>query len=357
MSLLMNFLDTSKKLNQTPPLHLPPYHPQQKQYQIIHQGLMIPNLPAPLHYFNFLSIIGQPNVPMLLNRSALINKDPKITATTIASISPHMSGHLNAYDINSECTFRDDLFQFSKREKLIGKFPNFQFIRDDPELSVHLNIKTTSLISHFTKLKLPIFDHWSILCECEGLIHYKGMNYTINQLGSFEYARAISLPYLPLSFFSYQIINLNQHKQLLLAQIRNSFNQILQSRIYIRDLQTLETTLLDQNVRFFIHRVYPAVVTPNHQKMYLPREFEWQYQSQDFSIRVIGQSRGDYKFGLAAGYVGSFQYQVEINQESYKGDGGYCEYIDCRPLKWQEQDKNQKQLEDLANNMPILAKK
>ena len=59
------------------------------------------------------------------------------------------------------------------------------------------------------------------------------------------------------------------------------------------------------------------------------------------------QSRGDYKFGLAAGYVGSFQYQLSWNEQCLQGEGGYCEYIDCRPLKWQEKNQDEKILDKL----------
>ena len=357
MQQFMSIFDSSHKLNQTPCAANLAYHPQHKHYKIIHQGLMIPNLPAPLHYFNFLSMIGQPNAPMLLNKTAVIDNQPLNTATVISSVSGHMHAHLNSYNIETQCKFSAEDYQFGQREKLTGKFPDFRLLREDPEMSADLHIHTTDLISHFTKLKLPLFDHWSLLCRCTGEIFYQNQTYTINQLGSFDYARAVSLPYLPLCFFTYQVINLDLSQQMLLAQIRNNFNQIIQSRIYIRDITTQQSNMFDQNVKFINHRIYPAVETPNGHKMYLPREFEWQYEDSQNKIRICAQSRGDYKFGLAAGYVGSFHYHVQWNENEYIGDAGYCEYIDCRPLKWQEKNKEEKLLDDLANTMPILLKK
>ena len=67
---------------------------------------------------------------------------------------------------------------------------------------------------------------------------------------------------------------------------------------------------------------------------------------------------------MAAGYVGSFQYQIKINAREESGEAGYCEYVDCRPLKWQEKNKNEKILNKLeehsktstANNAEILEK-
>ena len=71
MQFLQDFLDRSKQLNQTPAVsqHNLAYHGPNQKYKIIHQGLTLPDLPAPLHYLNFLSI-GQPNAPMLANPSA-----------------------------------------------------------------------------------------------------------------------------------------------------------------------------------------------------------------------------------------------------------------------------------------------
>ena len=69
------------------------------------------------------------------------------------------------------------------------------------------------------------------------------------------------------------------------------------------------------------------------------------------------QSRGDFKFGLATGYVGSFKYQIRINRREEIGESGYCEYSDCRSLLWQEEDKQEKMRAEFANNVPFACKK
>ena len=153
MWLFQDFLDQSKQLNQAPSRSLPAYHPPNKKYKIIHQALTIPNLPAPLHYLNFLSMIGQPNTPMFRNNSA-IRTTPLDTATVLASSSPHMAGQQNRYSISAECSFQEKTFKFANKEQLMGAFPKFQIQRKDTELSFEIEITTTPLISHFTKLPL-----------------------------------------------------------------------------------------------------------------------------------------------------------------------------------------------------------
>lgn len=356
MQLLMNLVDESKQLNQAPFPYRLDYHGPKGRFKIIHQGLMIPGLPAPLHYFNFLTIIGQPNVPMLRNEYA-IKTHAIDTVSSISSVSPHMVGHFSSYSIQNDCEFSNGLFKFGQKEQITGAIPNFRLIREDDELSVDLEIETKPLISHFTKMKLGLFDHWSLLCRCKGRLTYKGQTYSIDHLGTFEYARAVNIPYLPLSFFTYQIINLENNRQLLMAHIRNSFNQIVQSRIYLRDLNVGTAELFDEMVYFKIQRVYPKVKTPNGQEMYLPRNFEWHSNKGSRKIKVTAESRGDFKFGLAAGYVGSFSYQVQIDDHIEQGLSGYCEYIDCRSLRWQEQNKDQKNHNAFANSLPCTLKK
>lgn len=356
MQLLMNLNDELKQNNQALfPLNLR-YHGPKGRFKIIHQGLMIPNLPEPLHFLSFSSLIGQPNVPMLRNQDA-IQTTALDTVAVITSTSPHMVGHFSRYSLEQDCQFNHDDYCFGDKERLYGSFPHFRLMRDDNELSVNLDIETKPVISHFNKMKLGLFEHWSLLCACKGEVIYKGQMYSIDQLGSFEYAKAINIPYLPLCFFTYQIINLKNKRQLLLMQIRNNFNQIIQSKIYIRDLNSSTSKMFDENVHFKVHRVYPQVTTPNHQQMYLPREFEWNYVDKQTTIRVCAESRGDFKFGLAAGYVGSFNYQVIIDGEINDGQAGYCEYIDCRPLKWQESQDENKIKENLSDPVPFSCKK
>ena len=355
MQLLMNLVDESRQLNQARfPLDLA-YHPQKGWFRIIHQGIMIPDLPAPLHYFNFLTIIGQPNVPMLRNSSA-IRTTAGDTAAVICSVSPQMAGHFHSYSVENDCYLRENHYQFADREILSGALPEFRLQRQDDELSVDLKITTKPVISHFTKLKLGLFEHWSLLCRCQGLITYKEQKFEIDQMGAFEYARAVNIPYLPLCFFTYQIINLKDQRQLLLAQLRNNFNQVVQSRIYLRDFHRATAVMYDENVIFSVHRVYPKVKTPNQQEMYLPREFEWHYQDAETEIHIQAQSRGDFKFGLAAGYVGSYCYQLTINDYEEAGTAGYCEYIDCRPLKWQEKKDEHPVVEKMMSTAPITVK-
>ena len=62
-------------------------------------------------------------------------------------------------------------------------------------------------------------------------------------------------------------------------------------------------------------------------------------------FELYGESRGI--TNLLAGYIGSFRYQLSWNEQCLQGEGGYCEYIDCRPLRWQEKNQDEKILDKL----------
>ena len=339
MHLLPDFFDRSKQGNQTPALSALPHHAQQGRYQIIHHALNIPNLPAPLHYLNFFSLYGQPKIQLChVNESNALD-----IAHVVSSVSGKMNSHQHDYSVSKQCHFAPQQFEFGGRERLVGFFPNFQLSRQDDELSYELEIETSNAVSYLSKLPFGLAEHWSILCQCRGEILFQQEKITIHQIGSFEYSRSINFPYLPIAFLSYQIINLSAQRQILVMQTRDQFNHILQSKLYLRDLNQQSSLLFDQEVHFKIHRVYPKVKNPDGQEMYLPREFEWLiYKEGELLINIQAQSRGDFKFGLMAGYMGSFHYQVRIADQIEIGEGGYCEYIDCRSLLWQEQDKHHK---------------
>ena len=361
MRLFQDFLDQSKQLNQAQaPLELQ-YHPPKDKYKIVHQKLIIADLPAPLHYLNFFSFIGQPNSAVFCNSSE-ISTTALDTATVLVSSSPHMVGQMNSYSIKDDCRLSNDdnnnvIFEFGQKEKLAGKLPYFEIQRLDDELSFDLKIQTVPLVSYYSYLKFGFAEHWSLVAQCEGTIQYKDQKYQIQQVGAFEYLRMVNFPYLPHALHVYQLVQLTDDLQMICIHSRDQMNNILYSRIYLRNTSNRQMMQFDKKAYFNIHRVFPKVKTANHQEMYLPREFGWQYHDENIQINIQAQSRGDYKFGLAAGYVGSFSYQIQINEDIYQGESGYLEYIDCRPLRWQEIDKENKALKKVTNPALIMLKK
>ncbi|MFW2154173.1 DUF6670 family protein, partial [Acinetobacter gyllenbergii] len=81
-------------------------------------------------------------------------------------------------------------YQFDQIDQFKGNFPHFEIQRQDRELELNLKIQTTENITHFVPLKWNLFEHWSVLCHCEGYLKYQNQHYEISGMGSFDYARA-----------------------------------------------------------------------------------------------------------------------------------------------------------------------
>ncbi|WP_288378249.1 DUF6670 family protein [uncultured Acinetobacter sp.] len=356
MQMLMTPFNPSMQLSPHSRQRTLAYHPPKGRFKLIYQGLILPGLPAPLHYINFMSLIGQAKIPILYNKNILKHKALD-TASVFVSSSPHLAGQLKSYSISEQCHFRSDAFNFDQQDVIQGYFPDFHFKRTDSALSVDLKVHTVNVLSHYTPLKWGVFEHWSLLCWCQGRVMFENHCYEVQGMGSFEYARSAHLPYMPVCFFTHHVLNLTDQLQVLLTQVRNQWNQIIYSRADLRNLDGRVESYKD-NVFFQIQRLYPKVTTPNFKEMYLPREFLWQVYVKDcLLLEVKGKSRGDFKFGLAAGYAGSFQFNAIYNNQHYKGEAGYIEYIDMRPLHWQEKD--QSALLELKNTeiQPCILKK
>ncbi|WP_130804258.1 DUF6670 family protein [Acinetobacter ihumii] len=357
MQMLMSSLEQSTRLNlKLDSTSLLAYHPPQGRFKLVYHGLMLPNLPAPLHFLNFMALMGQPKIPLFYNPSIIKDKASN-TASVMIAMSPHQVGHLKSYHLNQQCQIAPYHYLFDQIDSLKGFFPEFEIQRQDSELEVQLKISTTNHATHFTALKWNLFEHWSLLCQCEGIIKYQNQQYEISGMGSFDYARAANIPYLPLAFYTHQLINLDETTQVILSQVRNQWNQIIYSRFYLRDMHG-EQLFADKKVYFHVHRVFPKITTPSRRQMYLPREFSWSVKENGKVIfEIKAQSRGDFKFGLGAGYSGSFRYRARFYDQAFEGESGYCEYIDIRPLNWQEKNHTHTLTDEWLQTQPCLLKK
>ncbi|ESK55469.1 DUF6670 family protein [Acinetobacter tjernbergiae] len=331
------------------------FYPPKGLFKIVYQALILPNLPEPFHYLNFISLIGQPRIPICYNASA-ITTTAIDTATVLVTSGLSTVGHLKSYSAKEQCQLEQDRYQFLDVDQIQVDFPNYYFKRIDEELSCQLTVNIRADIENHSALHWGVGDYWYARCQCEGEITYKKQKYQIEAQGILKHARAIYFPFIAFHFFTYQVIQVSANLQIILSELRNQWNNIVFSRIEIQSNEQ-RSILYDHQVILDITRVYPKVQTPDGREMYLAREFMWQYQEKNQIIfQLKAQSRGDYKFGLGAGYVGSFHYELIWNNENHKGSG-YCEYIDCRPLHWQEKNKSEQIMDQIPHFQPYLCKK
>lgn len=151
-------------------------------FKIVYQGLILPNLPTPLRYFNYISLVGQPRIPLCYNAHS-ITTSAIDTATVLVSNSQHSVGHLKTYSIRRQCQFDSALYQFDKTDLIQWQIPVIRLQRLDPEMGCDLTIQIPENISNASALQWGVSDYWSTLCVCEGEIFIKDRNIKLKGWG------------------------------------------------------------------------------------------------------------------------------------------------------------------------------
>lgn len=307
------------------------FHPPLGRYSTVHYGLMLPNLPAPLNFLDVITVIGQPKIKLYRN-DHLIETTAVDTANLLIGTGVQFPGQFRGYQVARDLELGPDsaLVRFGDDFRLEGTYPDFTVTYRNPEFDLDLRVRATDKVSHFVKLLGGLFDHWSLLCQYEGTVTYRGDTTEISGLNTLEYARGARVV-LPFKFFTYQIINIDETTQILMVEVLGPFDLPLQRSVYLRSLSDHGSTY-ENNFRFGVDRLEPSARrTPNGLSMHLASDFHWSVDDEHGNqlIEIHGTTNDDYVYGMAGGYVGSYQYTGRFRGEPVTGTG-YVEYIGTR---------------------------
>ncbi|MDO8329220.1 MAG: hypothetical protein Q7T36_01975 [Fluviicoccus sp.] len=328
---LTNAVERSLRLNGNPFDPGTSVAPPQGRYTCVHYGIMVPNLPPPYNFLNLITVIGQPKVKLFRN-SHLIKTTALDTANVLVGTAIGTPDHFNGYSVARDCELRPDgsYLRFGDDLVIEGRYPNFTARRSGKAFNFVLELRATSKIAHFAKMLGGVYDHWALLCEYTGHIEHDGLKTPLQGLCTFEYARVINLS-LPLRFFTYQILNIDARTQVLMVVVLGPLNAELQRRVYVRSLDDHGGTYT-HGFDFIVHEhEAESVVTPDGTAMRLPKKFSWRVDDESGNelISIGGSANGDFKYGMAGGYAGSYGYRGRFKGRPIDGTG-YIEYIDCR---------------------------
>ncbi|MFF0546014.1 DUF6670 family protein [Nocardia thailandica] len=308
-----------------------PFHPPRGRYTCVHYGLMLPDLPPPLNFLDVITVIGQPRIPLWRN-DYLIETTGADTANLLIGTAVDFPGQFRGYQVARDLELTDDasLIRFGEDFRLEGTYPDYAVTYRNPEFDLDLRVRATDKVSHFAKLRAGLYDHWSLLCEYEGIVTYRGETIELAGLNTLEYARGTDLP-LPFRFFTYQILNIDRTTQVLMVEVLGPLGLPIQRAVYVRSLTDHGGTY-ENNFRFDVHQLEPLPRhTPNGQSMHLAREFAWSVDDEHGNelIEIRGTTNDDYTYGMAAGYAGSYTYTGRFRGEPVTGTG-YIEYVGNR---------------------------
>lgn len=228
------------------------------------------------------------------------------------------------------------MIELGQEISIQGKFPQIHINGHYEGLDFDFDIDITTHVSWF--IKTPIYDHFSLLAKFKGFLNYREKCIESEGLCTYEYARAVGAhsitnklisdaDKLPLDFFTYQIINLNETTQLLLTKV-NIAGQTAAYTLHIRHLDQPAEIYTDVSFDIISHQV-DDYISPTGQKMRLPKFFSWIARNDAKQIILNIQAEIDcpFRYGHGRGYASGYRFTGNYFGKEVQGRG-YIEYID-----------------------------
>lgn len=310
------------------------------QFASTHYGIMIPDLPEPYRYLSYASVIGDVGAKITRVSSKLTDLAPKHTATLVHStaLSDVKDAH-RIYDIEHQLKFQQSPFRvdFAEDSALFEEDGLYRLVSNLEDLKVDITLTPTDAITWFSHSSL--YQHFSVLMQYIGTLTQNGETIEISGLCTLEHWKAISLTMLPkplytprlnlaLSSFSYQVINLNAEEQLVLAFISFA-GEPAYTAVSYRHINGTSIQYEQAHFEVVALKTEP-LITPDGYVMEVPQSYRWIAHHQGEKVLdILAVVDTAYCYGLAAGYVSSFQWSGTINGDENLGRG-YIEYIDRR---------------------------
>lgn len=314
--------------------------PEGRRRSWAHYGIVLPGLPDPHRAFNVMAILGTPGIELFANED-LIATTPGGTAYVVSATSAMTDGQFAAYRMRADCDFAPDgsSLRFGNDLLIEGRWPDFKVTRTHPQVRVDLVVRASDKVARFFDIP-GVYEHWSLLCHASGRITQGETSTEINGLCTFEYATGVGahsladrrLPsWLQLSarLFTYQVLNVDDRTQLLFAHVVGPGGVRLRSAVYERSLDSYGNVLTFGHV-FAVHEHdAEPLVTPDGRAMSMPKRFSWRVADDDRheAVRLDGTAKGDWVYGLGAGFSGTFDYEGIYRDRELSGTG-YMAFID-----------------------------
>ncbi|KAM3466615.1 hypothetical protein NHJ6243_000670 [Beauveria neobassiana] len=356
------YLDDRLRASQAPfaqaDIMLP--HHDSRWWGWTHYGVFLPRLPEPYRFLNFMTLIGATGTACFDNDYLVAaGSDARDTATLLSATAHGDEHHYEAYDAASgSCEFRADGSRLVWGSDGDGggdgdlvlecRHPEYTVTGRFRHMRVHIAVRATEHVSYFTKM--PIYDHFSVLATYTGSIQDArrgsdggGITTTpISGLCTVEYGRCMTpqaltrrpVPAalkLPVTFFTYQIVNLDASTQLLLTKVTGAGGSTLCLLAHLRTLsgggaaRVFERTELE-----VVEYAEKRLVDGQGRSMRVPRRMRWTVDEDDGGERLL-QLEADvdapFRYGHGQGYVSAYTFECTWGSRLLTGTG-YLEWID-----------------------------
>ncbi|WP_019201151.1 DUF6670 family protein [Tsukamurella sp. 1534] len=307
-------------------------HPTSRAWSTTHFGVFVPDLPAPYRYVNTMTLIGAPGAE-LFDQDHLAAADARDTTTVLSSTAYGDQHFYRAYDLSADCDFAEDGSSLRWGDELeIGvDLPRVTVRGRYPGFDVDLELEVTDQASYF--VKTPIYDHLSLAAPYTGTVD----GHPVEGLGTFEYARMrthqaltrrpVPGPLkLPIDFFTYQIIDLDESTQILLTDVR-ARGRIACRLAHVRTLGRPAEVYDDVRLDVLESR---EVTDDRGRVMTVPVHFRWTVRDGAEDVLALeGYADSTLRYGHGRGYVGAYTYAGAYRLDKVAGSA-YLEWVDTR---------------------------
>lgn len=319
----------------TPELMTPRF--DESRYGWTHYGLFFADLPEPHRYLNIMILLGAPSA-LAFDQDFLYKTTPRQSATFFSGTAATQGSLLKAYVIGEDCLANPDGSDLSlgTELKISGKYPSLHLQGEYQGLEIDFKVQVTDQVSWF--IKNVVYDHLSLLATYQGSISLAGQTIETSGLCTYEYARCFGMysvfnkpiaeAYkIPLNFFTYQVINLNENTQILLTKA-DILNQPAAYTVHIRHLNGKPEVYTD--VLFEVTEYQQPTTGLDGHATRLPQTLRWLVKDHgNILLDITGEVDTEYRFGHGRGYAGSYRFIGEYREQAAQGRG-YIEYVDIK---------------------------
>lgn len=338
MGILLGIVSPDRQSTLPKAFELSP-HTHYKRYGSTHYGVMIPDLPEPYRYLSWASVIGYVGFPITDSEFQISLRGKGDTASLVHGTALSSTEEaFKTYSIVDDIQFSQKPFSviFNNETSLTEIEGGFLLATNREDLRIAISLVPTEAITWFAYGSL--YKHFSVLMKYKGRIIQKGESIEVKGLCTLESWKAIATSMLknqtlvnsiqiPVKIFSYQVINLNDEQQLVLAFICYEDQPILTS-VYYRHIDGTSVQF-NGDIKFEVttNKADP-LITPDGYSMNVPETFTWiAYHDNEKVLGIRAEVDTAYCYGLAAGFVSSYKWHGQFQGKDLTGRG-YLEYID-----------------------------
>ncbi len=341
------FRQAFKRLDSAPDLQGRPFaepelirpNTDARLFNVSHYGVMIPSLPEPYKYFSLMAILGTAGNRFIDTDHMLVD-EPRRNATQVSGTALAGSSQFASYSLDRDCDIREDgsLIRLGDDVELSGNYPDIRLKVNRQDFTLDISLACTDKVTWFAHT--PVYKHLGLLAEYQGHIGHGSERQAIAGLCTYEYF-AMAGPYslhqkplpaalrVPTDFFSYQIVDLGDDSQLMLAKVCALGETALEAA-WLRSKNSYSHAY-HQQVHFEVTRYEDQDrIAPDGRRMRLPKTFTWTVQDgADTVAEIHGTVDTPFTYGLCSGYVGGYRYEGSFRGRPVSGRA-YIEYVDQR---------------------------